>query len=212
VTPAPTLEVRGLRHERAGRLVLDDVSLDVPAATVTALLGDSGAGKTSLLRCLVGLDRPVAGRVAFEGVEIGELDACTLRRRVALVAQTPVMFAGDVRSNLAYGLEAPEEAALGSALADAGLDAGFLDRDARALSVGQSARVAIARALARGPGALLLDEPTAALDASAARGIEQLARDLAAKGIAILVVTHDLAQAARIATRSVRLEDGRVAA
>ena len=212
MTPAPILAVRGLRHERAGRLVLDDVSLDVPAATVTSLLGDSGSGKTSLLRCLVGLDRPVAGTVEFEGADIGGLDACTLRRRVALVAQTPVMFAGDVRSNLAYGLEEPTDADLRSSLEAAGLDGAFLDRDARALSVGQSARVAIARALARGPAALLLDEPTAALDAAAAQGIEELVRDLAARGIAVLLVTHDLEQAARVATRSVRIEDGRVAA
>src|SRR5262245_53230852 len=93
----PCLAVRGLRQERGGRLVLDDVSLDVPAGHVTALLGASGAGKTSLLRCLVGLDWPVAGQVEFDGTDISTLDACTLRRRVALVAQTPVMFAGDVR-------------------------------------------------------------------------------------------------------------------
>src|SRR4051794_39865989 len=99
----PCLAVHGLRHVRGGRLVLDDVSLDVRTGTVTALLGDSGSGKTSLLRCLVGLDRPVAGRVEFEGTDIAALDACTLRRRVALVGQTPVMLAGDVRSNLAFG-------------------------------------------------------------------------------------------------------------
>lgn len=207
-----TLAVQGLRLQRAGRLVLDDVSFEVPAGTVTAVLGDSGAGKTSLLRCLVGLERPVAGRVAFEGTDIAALDACSLRRRVALVAQTPVMFAGDVRSNLAYGLDEPSEAALAAALDAAGLERAFLDRDARALSVGQGARVAIARALAREPSALLLDEPTASLDAAAAGGIEGLAGDLAARGLAVLVVTHDLAQADRIATRAVRIENGRVAA
>ena len=200
--------MRRLRHERGGRLVLDDVSLEVDAGTVTALLGESGSGKTSLLRCLVGLDRPVAGVVEFEGTDITSLDACTLRRRVALVGQTPVMFAGDVRSNLAYGLDGPAD--LAAALVEAGLDASFLERDARALSVGQSARVAIARALVRGPRALLLDEPTAALDEQAKRGIEELVGALAANGIAVLLVTHDLAQAERTASRSVRIVGGRI--
>jgi len=211
-TSAPCLAVRDLRHERGGRLVLDDVSLDVPAGTVTALLGDSGAGKTSLLRCLVGLDRPVAGRVEFEGTDIAALDARLLRRRVALVTQTPVMFAGDVRENLAYGLDAPSEDGLTAALDDAGLDRSFLDREARALSVGQSARVAIARALVRGPRALLLDEPTAALDAQAAHGIEQLIGSLAAARLAVLLITHDLAQAERTAGRSLRIDAGRIVA
>jgi putative ABC transport system ATP-binding protein len=202
--------VRGLRHERGGRLVLDGVSLDVEAGTVTALLGESGSGKTSLLRCLVGLDRPLAGVVEFEGTDIAALDACTLRRRVALVGQTPVMFAGDVRSNLAFGLDAPAADDLTAALLDAGLEASFLDRDARALSVGQSARVAIARSLVRGPRALLLDEPTAALDEHATRGIEELVGSLAADGIAVLLITHDLAQAERTASRCVRIVNGRV--
>jgi putative ABC transport system ATP-binding protein len=190
--------------------VLDDVSLDVPAGQVTALLGPSGAGKTSLIRCLVGLDWPTAGRVEFGGTDISTLDACTLRRRVALVAQTPVMFAGDVRANLVYGLDDPPEESLGAALVSAGLSHSFLKRDARALSVGQSARVAIARALTREPRALLLDEPTAALDPDATRGIEELIRSLAQRGLAVLVITHDLSQAARVASRSVRLDQGRV--
>jgi ABC-type multidrug transport system ATPase subunit len=208
----PCLAVRGLRHERGGRLVLDDVSLDVHAGTVTALLGESGSGKTSLLRCLVGLDRPLAGRVEFEGADIASLDACTLRRRVGLVGQTAVMFAGDVRSNLAYGLGTVADDELSGALADAGLDGSFLDRDARALSVGQSARVAIARSLVRGPRAMLLDEPTAALDEQAARGIEHLVGALAANGIAVLLITHDLGQAERTASRSLRIAAGRILA
>ena len=87
----------------------------------------------------------------------------------------------------------------------AALDAGFLDRDAGRLSGGEQARVAIARALTRDPGALLLDEPTASLDPAATEAIERLLRDLAARGLALLVVTHDAAQAERIADHMVRL-------
>jgi ABC-type lipoprotein export system ATPase subunit len=78
------------------------------------------------------------------------------------------------------------------------------------LSVGQSARVAIARSLVRGPRALLLDEPTAALDESATRGIEELVGSLAQAGIAVLLITHDLLQAERTASRSLRIADGRL--
>ena len=92
-----------------------------------------------------------------------------------------------------------------TALEAAALDAGFLDRDAGRLSGGEQARVAIARALTRDPGALLLDEPTASLDPAATAAIERLLRDLAARGLALLVVTHDAAQAERIADHAVRL-------
>lgn len=209
-TAGPILAVRGLRVERAGRTVLEDVDADVPPATVTALLGPSGAGKTSLLRCLVRLDEPAAGSVTFDGDDVQGLDACVLRRRVALVAQSPVMLPGTVRDNLAYGLDEPGDPELTEALVAAGLAAEFLDRDAARLSGGEAARVAVARALARSPRVLLLDEPTASLDGHAAAGIEALLVRMAARGLAVVVVTHDVAQARRVASRAVHLARGRV--
>jgi len=209
---APILAVHGLSAIRARRVVLEDVALEIPAATVTALIGPSGAGKTSLLRCLVRLDEPAAGSVRLDGADVRGLDAGLLRRRVALVAQAPVMLPGDVRANLAYGLDAPREAELVAALEVADLDADFLHRPADRLSGGERARVAIARALTRSPEVLLLDEPTASLDARAATAIEVLMLRLAARGLAVLVVTHDVAQVRRVATRAVRLEGGRVRA
>jgi len=209
---APILAVRGLSAIRARRVVLEDVALEIPAATVTALLGPSGAGKTSLLRCLVRFDEPAEGSVRLDGADVRGLDAGLLRRRVGLVAQSPVMLPGDVRANLAYGLDAPREHELAAALEAADLDADFLHRPADGLSGGERARVAIARALTRSPEVLLLDEPTASLDARAATALEVSMLRLAARGLAVLVVTHDVAQARRVATRAVRLEAGRVAA
>lgn len=206
------LRTEGLTVARSGRTVLRDIGLDAPAGEVTALLGASGAGKSSLLRCLVRLDEPLSGRVVVGGVDARELDPCELRRRVALVGQPPVMLPGDVRANLAYALAEPREDALLAALAATGLEPGFLGREARGLSGGETARVAIARALTRAPEAILLDEPTGALDARAAAGIEELVRGLASDGLAVVVVTHDARQVGRIASRAARLQGGGLAA
>jgi ABC-type iron transport system FetAB ATPase subunit len=195
------IETEGLAVARGGRVVLRGIDLCVRAGEVTALVGPSGAGKSSLLRALVRLDEPVSGRVLVDGQDAADMEPCELRRRVGLVAQAPVMLPGDVRANLAYGLDGPAD--LAGALAATGLDASFMDRTARELSGGEAARVAVARALTRDPVALLLDEPTAALDREATAPVEALVRDLAARGLGILIVTHDEAQAERVA-------DGRV--
>ena len=200
---APRIETQGLAVARGGRVVLRGVDVSVRAGEVTALVGPSGAGKSSLLRCLVRLDEPAAGRVLVDGRDAAELEPCVLRRRVGLVAQAPVMLPGDVRANLAYGLDAPGD--LEGALAATGLGASFMDRQARELSGGEAARVAVARALTRDPVALLLDEPTAALDREAAAPVEALVRDLAARGLGILIVTHDEAQAERVADARVEV-------
>jgi putative ABC transport system ATP-binding protein len=206
----PRIETQRLAVARGGRVLARGVSLRAQAGEVTALVGPSGIGKSSLLRCLVRLDEPAGGRVLVDGRDAAEMDPCVLRRRVGLVAQAPVMLAGDVRANLAYGLDEPR--GLEEALESTGLGAEFMGRTARELSGGEAARVAVARALVRDPGALLLDEPTAALDSAAAAGIERLVRDLAGDGLAILIVTHDEPQAARVADRAVRLGDDGVEA
>lgn len=190
---------------RGGREILYGIDLRVQAGQVVAVAGPSGVGKSSLLRCLVRLDEPAAGRVLVDGTDAAELDPCVLRRRIGLVAQAPAMLPGDVRANLAYGLEAPREAELREALAATGLAPELLDRDARELSGGEAARVAVARALTRDPGALLLDEPTAALDRDSAAAVETLVRELAERGLGVLVVTHDDAQAERLADERIEV-------
>ncbi len=206
------LELRDLTVARGERVVASGISLGLAGGEVTALVGDSGAGKSTLLRSIVRLDEPAAGSVLVDGRDAREIDPCELRRRVGLVMQAPVMLPGDVRANLAYGLRDPDTVALGEALAGTGLDRSFLDREARELSGGETARVAVARALVRDPRALLLDEPTAALDAASAAAVEALVRRLAEAGLAVLVVTHDESQAARIADRAARLGAGRLEA
>jgi len=175
----------------AGRRVLDSVSLSVPRAQVTGLLAPSGAGKSTLLRALVRLIEADSGEITLDGEDILELDACVLRRRVGLVAQTPAMLPGTVEDNLRHGIDALSDDDVREALSAASLDASFAGRIARELSGGERARVALARALTRGPELLLLDEPTAALDASAAEHIGETLRGLRDRGLGICVATHD---------------------
>ncbi|MGB2711136.1 MAG: ATP-binding cassette domain-containing protein, partial [Conexibacter sp.] len=165
-------------------------------------------GKSTLLRCLNRLLQPDRGTVTLDGVDIRELEPCALRRRVGLVAQEPAMLPGDVAANVGYALDALPAERLDAALAAAGLDASFATRRADALSGGERARVAIARAIAREPELLLLDEPTAALDADAAAVVAATLVRLAREGLGICLATHDLALAERIADRSVRLQAG----
>ena len=204
--------VENISLDRGRRSVLRDVSARFSSGIVTAIVGPSGAGKTSLLRCINRLEEPIAGRVLLDGVDIRQIDPTELRKRVGMIFQTPVLFEGGVRANLSYGMREVDDADLERALEAAGLQTSFLERESPALSVGQAQRVCIARALVRRPEALILDEPTSALDVKATKRIEDLLVSLAGSGLTIIVVTHDLDQARRIATHALLLDEGRVIA
>jgi ABC-type multidrug transport system ATPase subunit len=206
------LSAVGLRVALADRDVLRDVSISVPPRRSTALLAPSGAGKSTLLRCLVGLVEVQAGTVTLDGVDARTLDARQLRRRVGLVAQTPLMLPGTVEENLGYGLDALPADRRDSALAAAGLDPAFASRPARELSGGERARVAIARALTRDPEVLLLDEPTAALDEDTSARLGETLRGLADGGLGLLVATHDRRWAERFCDARIELAGAHVGA
>jgi ABC-type multidrug transport system fused ATPase/permease subunit len=204
------LVLRGVAVGHGDRTVLRDISFEARKGSVTALVGPSGSGKSTLLRCLNRLLVPQAGSVLLDGADTAELEPCALRRHVGLVGQVPVMLPGSVRENLAYALDpaAVADDRLRRALRATGLDAGILARPAAELSGGERARVALARALTRAPELLLLDEPTAALDAAAAHHVGATLRALAHEGLGVVVATHDLSFAAEIADRVVALRDG----
>lgn len=193
--------------------MLRGVDLDVGTGT-TALLGPSGSGKSTLLRLLNRLAEPDEGSVGFEGRDVRELDVLELRRSAVLVPQLPSPLPGTVADNVAYGPRlAGREADVGRSLELAGLGDAYAERDASELSVGEQQRVMLARALALEPRALLLDEPTAALDAEARDGVERTLSELSGEvASTVVLVTHDREQAKRLADRIVELRDGRVAA
>ena len=204
-------ELDDVAAERGGRVVLRDVSVAIDDGA-TAIVGPSGSGKSTLLRLLNRLADPAAGAVRFRGSDVRELDVLALRRKAVLVPQLPAPLPGTVASNVEYGPslfgQTPD---VERCLTLAGLDASYAPRDAARLSVGEQQRLMLARAIALDPEALLLDEPTAALDETARNGVELTLVELhATLGVALVLVTHDRAQAARLTTRTIRIADGHV--
>jgi putative ABC transport system ATP-binding protein len=206
------LEIEDLTLTRAGRVVLHGVSARFARGRVTAVVGPSGAGKSSLLRCLNRLEEPEAGRVLLDATDVRAIEPTLLRKRVGMIFQTPVLFEGGVRANLTYGLDGVSDADLAASLDAAGLPQTFLERESTALSVGQAQRVCIARALVRDPDVLLMDEPTSALDKDASARIEASIAGLAERALTVVLVTHDLEQAKRVAHEAILLIDGRITA
>jgi putative ABC transport system ATP-binding protein len=193
---------------RVGRRVLDEITASIPAAGITVVSGPSGAGKTTLLRLCNRLEVPDAGTVSYRGQQLDELDPLVLRRRVGMVFQRPTAFPGTVADNLAVAHPDASTEELGTALQQVALDPALLDQDARTLSGGELQRMCLARTLVTQPETLLLDEPTSALDAQPKQVFETTTRELAARGITIIWVTHDDAQARRVADRTYQLRDG----
>jgi tungstate transport system ATP-binding protein len=189
--------------------ILDRISLTLAAGAPTVLVGPNGSGKTTLLRAAMGLIRASRGHVTWGGQ-----DAAAPTRR-AILFQRPVMLrrsaAGNIRFALASaGVPRAEHARLTAELiATVGL-AGLERRPARRLSGGEQQRLALARALARDPAVLFLDEPSASLDPAATKAIEDLVASIAARGVKVVMATHDLGQARRLAGDVVLLHRGRL--
>ncbi len=185
--------------EKPGTRVLRGVSAQLAAGRCTALVGPSGAGKSTLLRLLDRLEEPSAGRVLLAGEPVRSYDVQALRRRVGFVQQAPVALGPTVLADLRVGRPDLPQAEAAALLARVGLDGAWLQRDRASLSGGEAQRCCLARALAVGPEVLLLDEPTAALDARAAAAVEEVLAGLVRDGLTTVLVSHDLRQARRLA-------------
>ena len=210
--------LENITQERGGRRVLAGVTISLPKGGFSALIGPSGAGKTSLLRLLNRLDDPTLGVVRFLGRPIVEFPVRALRRRVGFVFQTPAMFPGSVVENLAVvprlggnATAADVSVHIAEVLRLVELGADFGERIAADLSGGEKQRVALARALMTQPEVLLLDEPTAALDPEIAEHLMHTLQQLReSTGLTIVMVTHRLSEARFASTYAVMLEAGRV--
>ncbi|MGY4402256.1 energy-coupling factor ABC transporter ATP-binding protein [Bradyrhizobium sp. USDA 3315] len=188
--------------------ILDRIALTLNAGPPTILVGPNGSGKSTLLRAAMGLAAPSQGHISWGGRE----DAPPTRR--AIVFQRPVMFRRSVGGNVRYALRGSgvarveQNRRIGDLLALVGLEE-LADRPARRLSGGEQQRLALARALARDPEILLLDEPTASLDPAATKAIEDIIRAVSQRGIKVVMATHDLGEARRLAGEIILLHRGR---
>jgi len=193
------LELKGMRWTAPdGKEVLRSVDISLAEGESVWLSGPSGGGKSTVLRVINRLLEPSGGEAAFEGRPLAAWSVTILRRRAALLTQTPVMLPGLVGDNLAApfrlksaaGQAAPNPEEMREALARAGLTGVGLEAQAGPLSVGQKQRVALARLLLMKPKLLLLDEPIAALDPESAALVARAAAGFAAQGGAVLMVSH----------------------
>lgn len=199
-------------------LVLNNVTLTIKKGQTTALVGSSGAGKTTLADLIPRFYDPLQGQVSYDGIDLRELDINTVRRRMAVVSQDTFIFNNSVYNNIAYGIESITQAEVEQAaqLANAlgfisampeGFDTILGDRGVR-LSGGQRQRIAIARALLRNPEILILDEATSALDSVSERLIQESLEKLTV-GRTVIAIAHRLSTIAK-ADKVVVLEQGKI--
>jgi polar amino acid transport system ATP-binding protein len=222
-SPDVAVRIEGLSKSFDGRLVLDDIDLDVPRGKIVSIIGSSGGGKTTLLRCVNLLERPdraqmeVGGEPVFAGERMVCRDLARLRQSVGMVFQ---------RFNLFPHLTAVENVMLAQIKAARTPEPEAVERAVRLLqrvglahrataypeqmSGGEQQRVAIARALALQPAVLLFDEPTASLDPESTGEVLKVMRELADDGMTMILVTHELPFAQEVADWVVFIDQGRI--
>ncbi len=209
------IQLENIRWHIAGRTIVDDLSVSIPANTYAVLMGPTGCGKTSLLEIICGLRHPSAGRVLLDGRDVTRLEP--RERGIGYLPQDLALFPGlTVRQQIAFaprlaGMSASDQQALVDRLADQLGITALLDRQPDGLSGGEKQRVALARALAARPKLLLLDEPLSALDESRRAEASSLLQSIQKEhSLTVLHVTHSSSEAQMLGQLHLRMSDGRL--
>ena len=191
-----------------GQTLIDDLSMDLKPNAISVIMGPNGAGKSLLLRLLHGLIPPASGIIKWGGNPMND----AIRRRQAMVFQRPVMLRRSVAANIDFAIKLRGVASHNQrqqALSAVDL-ANKADQPAKSLSGGEQQRLALARALTTDPAILFLDEPTANLDPASTAAIEKIMRAAHEDGTKIVLVSHDLGQARRLAHEIIFMHRGRI--
>ena len=209
------IELKNLTKNFDDQQVLRGINLDIHENEFLTLLGPSGCGKTTTLRIIAGFEEPSGGEVLFNGIEISKLPP--YKREINTVFQKYALFPHlNVMDNIGFGLNLKKvdktviEQKVKRMLKMVGLE-GFEKRDVTLLSGGQQQRVAIARSLCMNPEVLLFDEPTSALDPEMVGEVLNVMKDLARTGLTMIIVTHEMAFARDVSTRTIFMDSGYVA-
>jgi polar amino acid transport system ATP-binding protein len=215
--PTPAIELRGLRKSFGSNEVLKGIDLAVVPKQVVCVIGASGSGKSTLLRCVNRLEEPSGGQVLIDGIDIThpDCDLDLVRRHIGMVFQQFNLFPHlDALGNVTLaqrevlGRSATEAEDVGRAMLDRVGLSEKADAYPSQLSGGQQQRVAIARALAMSPEMMLFDEATSALDPELVGDVLDVMRTLASEGMTMLVVTHEMGFARRVADHVVFMDQG----
>jgi tungstate transport system ATP-binding protein len=207
-----SLEIENIRKAYHNAKALDSVSFKFDGGKIFLLIGSNGAGKTSLLRIIAGLEKPDQGNILFNG---GVISDAEIRKISTLVFQRTAMFSRSVYDNLAFGLrirgipETEIQRKIADALNAAGLK-NFEKRKGKKTSGGEQQRISLARAMLLNPKILLLDEPTANLDPNSSRIIERAIASRKDSETIIIMATHNLGQAKRLADIVVHMNEGKI--
>jgi len=210
-SPPLPVEIKGLVYETGGKRVIDDVDATIESRRITAIMGPNGAGKSILLRLMHGLIAPTQGEILWAGRPADR----SMAYRQAMVFQRPVLLRRSVAANVSHALglrgvgRDKRAICVDEALKLAGLER-QASMPARVLSGGEQQRLCLARALSLDPDVLFLDEPTSSLDPASTLAIERLLLDAQRRGIKVILVTHDVGQARRLAHDVMFLHHGRV--
>lgn len=206
------LQLNNVSKRYGNTKAIDSISFDVEGNNIIALLGVNGSGKTTLLRTIAGLERADEGSLSINNEELGLPE---LRKIATLVFQRTVMFSRSVYDNLAFGLRIRglEKEKIAGEVSKALEAVGLRDLDrrkAKKTSGGEQQRIALARAFLLNPKILLLDEPTANLDVNSAKIVEEVIKNRRTKDCVIILATHNLHQAKRLADEIFHIHEGRI--